>query len=86
MLWFTKFKGILSPLLSKPIYKAVAIVITLTTVGFGVYGVFNIEVNYDSIWYMDQDSYQAKYYNSLLKLFPEQGERQGYIHQVGCQG
>ena len=67
----------MSPLLSKPINKAVAIVMTLTTVGFGVYGVLSIEVNYDSIWYMDQDSYQANYYNSLMRLYPEQGERQG---------
>ena len=69
------FKSVLSPLLSNPICKALAIVMTLTTVGFGIYGVLNIEVNYDSIWYMDKDSYQAKYYNSLMELFPGQGER-----------
>jgi hypothetical protein len=51
------------------------IVLTLTTFGFGVYGVLNIQLNYDSIWYMDQKSYQTKYYKTLQQVFPENGER-----------
>ena len=57
------------------IFQALVIVITCTTVGIGVYGVFNIELNYDSIWYMDQHSYQTRYYETLMEVFPEHGER-----------
>ncbi len=39
--------------LLKP-FQIFLIVLTLTTFGFGVYGVTQIETDYDSIWYMDQ--------------------------------
>ena len=51
------------------------IVLTLATVGVGTYGVLHIELNYDSIWYMDQNSYQTDYYKTLMEVFPEHGER-----------
>ncbi len=35
-------------------FQIFLIVLTLTTFGFGVYGVTQIETDYDSIWYMDQ--------------------------------
>ena len=41
----------------------------------GVYGVFNIETDYDSIWYMRQDSYQVAYYETVEEYFATQGER-----------
>ena len=47
----------------------------MTLLAFGVYGVCNIKLDYDSIWFMDQKSYQTKYYKSLQNAFPEQGER-----------
>jgi len=56
-------------------FQALVIIITLTSVGFGTYGAFNIELNYDSMWYMDSKGYQTKYYNSLISIFPEHGER-----------
>ena len=51
------------------------IIVTLTAFGFGVYGVTKIETDYDSIWYMEQDSYQTHFYSTMTKLFPENGER-----------
>ena len=27
------------------------------------------------MWYMDSKGYQTKYYNSLISIFPEHGER-----------
>ena len=51
--------------------------------GFGVYGVFNIKLDYDSIWFMDQKSYQTQYYKSLQDTFPEYGERvEVYVGQI----
>jgi hypothetical protein len=56
-------------------FQALVIVLTLATVGVGTYGVLHIELNYDSIWYMDQNSYQTDYYKTLMEVFPEHGER-----------
>merc|ERR1712029_932319 len=56
---------------------------TLATVGVGTYGVLHIELNYDSIWYMDQNSYQTDYYKTLMEVFPEHGERvEVYVGQI----
>ena len=49
--------------------------VTLVLFGFGVYGVFNIKLDFDSLWFMDAKSYQTSYYKSLHKNFPEHGER-----------
>lgn len=51
------------------------ILLTIGLACLGAYGVFNIELNYDSIWYMDQKSYQTKYFKALQNVFPENGER-----------
>ena len=51
------------------------ILITLITFGFGVYGVTQIKTEYDSIWYMDQNSYQTEFYQVMSRYYPENGER-----------
>ena len=49
--------------------------VTLVTFGFGVFGVFNIKLDFDSLWFMDAKSYQTSYYKNLHTTFPEHGER-----------
>ena len=44
-------------------------------VGFGIYGVLNIKLDYDAIWFMDQKSYQTQYFKRFEEAFPDQGER-----------
>ena len=41
----------------------------------GVYGLVNIESDYDSIWYMRHDSYPYQYFKALGDHFQGQGER-----------
>ena len=53
----------------------IVVVVTLVTFGFGVYGVLNIKLDFDSLWFMDTKSYQSHYFKSLHKNFPEHGER-----------
>ena len=69
------FADFLAPALSNVKVKIVVILVTLTCLGFGIYGVFNIELDYDPIWFMDQKSYQTKYFKRLHQTFPEHGER-----------
>jgi hypothetical protein len=56
-------------------FKFIFIILTLVTFGFGVYGVTQIKTDYDSIWYMDQNSYQTDFYDAMAHHFPENGER-----------
>ena len=48
---------------------------TLVLFGFGMYGVSKIESEYDPVIYMDERSYQRRYFNALETYFPEAGER-----------
>ena len=47
----------------------------MVCVGFGIYGVLNIKLDYDAIWFMDQKSYQTQYFKRFEEAFPDQGER-----------
>ena len=69
------FKNYISPMVIK---WPVALTIILISIGLaagGVYGVANIEVDYDSIWYMRHDSYPYKFYKTLGEQFTGQGEK-----------
>ena len=56
-------------------FKVLVIIVTLVCVGFGIYGVLNIKLDYDAIWFMDQKSYQTQYFKRFEEAFPDQGER-----------
>ena len=51
------------------------IVITIVTVGFGINGVLNMQMDYDETWFLDKNSYQTHYFEELQEQYPEQGER-----------
>ena len=75
-------KGV-APFLSNPIVKGIVILVTLVMFGIGVYGVTLIRLDYDSMQYMDQQSYQTSYFKTVKEVFPEHGERvEVYIGQV----
>ena len=56
-------------------FQVLVIIVTLVCVGFGIYGVLNIKLDYDAIWFMDQKSYQTQYFKRFEEAFPDQGER-----------
>lgn len=55
--------------------KATVLVLTATIVGVAGYGVSQMEANQDEILYMDQNSYQVRFYSALKKYFPMDGEK-----------
>ena len=69
------FREIFGPIMSNYLVKSLIITITLVLFSIGAYGVFQIEMNFELDWYVDQGSYQAKFYKTLRKIFPDYGER-----------
>jgi len=69
------FKKWISPIIVKKPVVAVILAITVGLAGAGIYGVINIESDYDSIWYMRHESYPYQYFKALGDHFSEQGER-----------
>ena len=43
--------------------------------GVGVYGVTQLEIDYDAVWYMRESSYQQHFYLTAQDYFPEDGAR-----------
>ena len=77
------FKHWVSPLV---VWRPAVVLILAAAValaGAGVYGLFNIESEYDSIEYMRHESYPYKYFKALGKYFRGSGERVDvYIGEV----
>ena len=51
--------------------------------GVGMYGVSQMKIDYNSIWYMRQNSYQVHFYEGINEFYPDNGERvQVYIGDI----
>ncbi|TRY79298.1 hypothetical protein TCAL_08847, partial [Tigriopus californicus] len=75
-------KGITKYLFKLPV-QILVIIIVLTAFGAGVYGITQMKLDYNSIWYMRKNSYQVGFYDATARLFPDNGERvQVYIGQI----
>ena len=60
------------------------IVVTLGLFGGGIYGMTQLETDYNPVWYMRESSYQQHFYIALGHYFPESGERvQVYVGERG---
>ena len=69
------FKHWIAPaILQWPVSLAILAITVGLAVGGG-YGLYYIESDYDSIWYMRHQSYQYQYYKALKENFSGQGER-----------
>ncbi len=55
--------------------KLVVIAFTLALFGMGAFGVYNLEADYNSVWYMRENSYQKRFFEQSWEYFPEFGER-----------
>ena len=69
------FRHWVSPLVVWTPAVVTIIIITLGLATAGVWGLVNIESDYDSIWYMRHDSYPYQYFKALGEHFQGQGER-----------
>ena len=51
------------------------IIIVLAVDAFGAYGVYEMRTEYNVIWYVGPDSYNAAFLKEVEKQFPENGDR-----------
>lgn len=73
----TIFEKYLGPFLIKTPVKVVVICSTVLILGANVWGLFQLEQNFDPIWYLNQDSYPILFHNKLKEHFPKSGKRAG---------
>lgn len=69
------FENYIGPGITKITAK---IIILLITVGFlcvNTWAVFQLEQNFDPLWYLNQDSYPIQFNNKLKQYFPKYGKR-----------
>lgn len=70
--FFERFYGPF--LLRKPV-KIFVLLLTTAIVSVNVWGILQLEQNFDPNWYLKENSYPSEYFNAMKQFFPESGER-----------
>ena len=48
--------------------------VTLALLGVGIWGTIELEVRFESVWFLPPSSYLAKWYSADEEFFPSEGE------------
>ena len=51
------------------------IMLTAAAVSVNIWGLLQLEQNFDPNWYLKEHSYPSEYFNAMKHYFPENGER-----------
>ncbi|XP_046427563.1 patched domain-containing protein 3-like isoform X1 [Neodiprion fabricii] len=79
----TIFEKFLGPFVTKTPVKIAILALTTFILGSNVWGICQLEQNFDPTWYLNQDSYPILYNNKLKEYFPKYGKRAGiYLGDV----
>ena len=70
--FFERFYG---PFLLKTPVKVAILLLTAGAVAVNVYGILQLEQNFDPSMYLKEHSYPAEYFDAMKHYFPESGER-----------
>lgn len=71
-MFFERFYG---PFLLKTPVKVAVLILTAATVSVNIWGILQLEQNFDPNWYLKEHSYPSEYFNAMKHYFPESGER-----------
>ncbi|ESO85119.1 hypothetical protein LOTGIDRAFT_130973, partial [Lottia gigantea] len=71
----TFFKKYYAPFLMKLPVKIVLFILTLAIFGANVYGVISLKQEFDSNWFIPQNSYAFLYLTESEKIFPDDGKK-----------
>uniref|UniRef100_A0A0P5P9V2 Patched domain-containing protein n=1 Tax=Daphnia magna TaxID=35525 RepID=A0A0P5P9V2_9CRUS len=71
-LFFERFYG---PFLLRTPVKVFVLIVTAALVSVNIWGIFQLEQNFDPNWYLNEHSYPSEYFNAMRLYFPESGER-----------
>lgn len=76
------FENYIGPRITKISTKVVILIITATLLCINAWAVFQLERNFDPLWYLNQDSYPIQFNEKLKQYFPKYGKRAG-IYMTG---
>lgn len=48
--------------------------VTLALLGIGIWGTVELQVRFESVWFLPPDSYLRKWFDSRIEFFPSDGE------------
>ncbi|PBC29212.1 Patched domain-containing protein [Apis cerana cerana] len=76
------FENYIGPGITKTTTKVIILLITATCLCVNTWAVFQLEQNFDPLWYLNQDSYPIQFNDKLKQYFPKYGKRVG-IYMTG---
>ena len=76
------FENYIGPRITKISTKVVILMITAILLCINAWAVFQLEQNFDPLWYLNQDSYPIQFNEKLKQYFPKYGKRAG-IYMTG---
>ncbi|XP_034935423.1 NPC intracellular cholesterol transporter 1-like [Chelonus insularis] len=68
------FIKIIGPIAMKPKIKIFIILLTIFLFGINIWGVYNLESNYDPLMYLNKESYPLQFSEKLIEYFPRYGK------------
>lgn len=71
-LFFERFYG---PFLLRTPVKVLVLIVTVAAVSVNIWGILQLEQNFDPNWYLKEHSHPSEYFNAMKHYFPESGER-----------
>ncbi|KOC68201.1 Patched domain-containing protein 3, partial [Habropoda laboriosa] len=76
------FENYIGPGVTKITTKVIILLITAGCLCINTWAVFQLEQNFDPLWYLNQDSYPIQFNDKLRQYFPMYGKRAG-IYMTG---
>ncbi|TRY73596.1 hypothetical protein TCAL_03344, partial [Tigriopus californicus] len=66
--------GFIGRAITIPVVKVIIGVVTLALLGVGIWGTVELQVRFESVWFLPPDSYLRKWFDSRIEFFPSDGE------------
>ncbi|XP_076280248.1 patched domain-containing protein 3 isoform X1 [Lasioglossum baleicum] len=76
------FENYIGPWVVKNSVRTIILLITGSLLCLNTWAIFQLEQNFDPLWYLNQDSYPIQFNNKLKEYFPKYGNRAG-IYMTG---
>ncbi|KZC10954.1 PREDICTED: patched domain-containing protein 3-like [Dufourea novaeangliae] len=76
------FENYIGPWVVKNSVRTIILLITGGLLCVNTWAIFQLEQNFDPLWYLNQDSYPIQFNNKLKEYFPKYGKRAG-IYMTG---
>lgn len=68
------FEKYIGPFVLKTSIKRIILLLTAFLLCMNIWGIFQLEQNFDALMYLNQESYPIQFYNKLMEYFPRYGK------------